>query len=110
MRVLHKLAQDYAGLFWIWPFDVPDEERSGVVEIYPSLFWMQANQPRQIANLDAAIQMHQCGPYVGGVPNIDAADAILSAAAMRSCLADPSKWTMPGASCAVQSEGWILGI
>src|SRR3546814_13431268 len=89
MRMLHRLAGHAA----IWPFVAPGPVT--VVEIFPRLYFKRARVDprawRDPAMVNAALAAFDSAPYAGPPLDIAAkADALLSAAALRSLAAHPA--------------------
>ena len=121
MRVLHRLA----GRLPVWPFDpLPtrgpaDGAPPGtvVVEIYTALAAMAAgrrpgrSKMRDGAALDAALAVLGSPPAgIVGALSDHAADALLTAAWLRSVSGDAALWRPPGLTDAIaRQEGWTFG-
>ena len=109
MRLLHRLH----GRVGIWPFDSPGV--TTVVEIFPRLYFKRAGEDprrwRDPAVIDAVLAYHGSRPY-GGRPldTEDRADAVVSAAALRSLASQQPVWSVPGWDPAARREGWIFGV
>lgn len=114
MRFLHALAHNrYTGEFAVWPFDSNRSVRVTIVEIFPRLFYHLGASYSSPATLAKAVQHHgsDVPSTAHGKLTEDEADALVSAAALRSIAADRAIW-QPKAmnSCARDYEGWILGV
>jgi hypothetical protein len=112
MRLLHALA----GKIPVWPFDPLPEEDSLVVEIYSRAAiraaGLRGNKIRSLDELNAALQKLGSPPV-----NLDhrlsdhQTDALVTAAAMRSQLADLSAFAPMGLTPEIgRSEGWTFGV
>ena len=113
MRVLHRLE----GRLPIWPFDPLPAEGSVVVEIYTALAAMAAgrrpgrSKMRDVAALDTALAMLGSPPTGGaGALSDHAADALLTAAWLRTAGGEPALWRPVGLDRATaRTEGWTFG-
>jgi hypothetical protein len=104
--------------FVIWPFRPLDNSRSVVVEIFPRLFFILADQRTQRGwknkNIVDKILRHFGSdelPSNFKIESKDQIDAILSAAAIRHLAGHPNTWKPSGLTdCARAFEGWIFGV
>ena len=117
MRVLHFLATNYRPLLNIWPFSDLEAGKSTVVEIFPRLYFiMTGNDPRQwndVRVVNAALKEFDTKPLPRGyvIESEDEADAIVSAAALRSLSTRDEVWCSQSLHDNVRRyEGWIFGI
>lgn len=117
MRMLHHIKNHLNKNFLIWPFEKPDNSRSVIGEIYPTLFFRLAGQNtktwRNRETINHALK------YFGSdslpddirIESKDEVDAIISAAAIRHLASNPNTWQPAELSgCAEVFEGWILGV
>lgn len=113
MRLLHRLQHHHA----IWPFDPLPERGSVLVEIYTTLAAIAAGRTaakskiRDYAALNAALGALESRPVRGRGPITDhAADALISAAWLRTIAHDPAKWSPPLLTSEIaRTEGWTFG-
>jgi hypothetical protein len=114
MRVLHAIAEQHEETWSIWPFE-PRDERSTIVEVFPTLFQRQVEQEgqdlTQRAPMNAALAVLETAPLREAPATEDVADALLIAAALRHRVrVDPTVWDPPGLpGCPQTHEGWIFG-
>lgn len=113
MRVLHRLA----GRLAVWPFDRLPDHGSVVVEIYTSLAALAAgrrasrSKMRDPDDLDAALTALGSPPARLPPPVSDhAADALLTAAWLRTAADDPDLWRPQAMTPEIaRTEGWTFG-
>ncbi len=98
MRVLHRIQE----VLPIWPFDPLPERGSLIVEIYTSIAALAAGRPRgrtkmtTIEALNAALATIHSEPVPGaGAIDDHGADALLTAAWLRSAADRPELWPRP---------------
>jgi hypothetical protein len=120
MRMLHQITKAHGDNVAIWPFDVVDESKTAVVEIYPSFFYRRAGARRPSTG-DLAKSNHgeidRTLSYYGakrsaetdGCRSVDQADALISAAALRR-LANGYAFESPESRNFDLREGWIFGV
>lgn len=113
MRLLHHVRRHVP----IWPFDPAPASGSLVVEIYTSIAARAAGRPkgrtkmRDAAALDAALTALGSDRHPGPMPDDHGADAIVTAAWMRSTAHEPALWTPAGLTRQIATtEGWTFGI
>jgi len=119
MRMLHQFAQSYSSKIAIWPFDEVDEDKTTVVEIYPSFFYRKADSRRpsklemkagNFEQIDKALKYYGCERALGAVcRSVDQADALIAAAALRS-VANDDQFSFPKNHTFDLREGWIFGV
>ena len=113
MRLLHRLQHRYA----IWPFDPLPDSGSVLVEIYTTLAAIAAGRSaarskiRDYADLNAALSALGSQPVLGiGAITDHAADALISAAWLRTLAHDPANWSPPLLTPEIAAtEGWTFG-
>jgi hypothetical protein len=113
MRLLHRLQHRHA----IWPFDPLPEHGSVLVEIYTTLAAIAAGRTaakskiRDYGALNAALVALDSKPVRGrGAITDHAADALISAAWLRTIAHDPAMWSPPLLTSEIaQTEGWTFG-
>lgn len=113
MRVLHRLG----GRLPVWPVDPLPATGSVVVEIYTSLAAIAAGRSpgrtkmRTRGELNAALAVLDCPPFAGRTAITDhAADALLTAAWLRSNAKRADLWHPPGMTGDIaRTEGWTFG-
>ena len=113
MRLLHRLQEKFA----IWPFDPLPERGSVLVEIYTTLAAIAAGRTaarskiRDYSDLNAALSSLGSKPVLGsGAITDHAADALISAAWLRSLAHDPANWSPPLLTPEIAAtEGWTFG-
>jgi hypothetical protein len=113
MRLLHRLSGTHA----VWPFDPLPDRGSVLVEIYTTLAAIAAGRTagrskiRDWEELDTALGVLGCAPAQRHGPLSDhAADAIITAAWLRTIAHDPAMWNPPLLTSSIaQSEGWTFG-
>ena len=113
MRLLHRLQDQFA----IWPFDPLPGSGSVLVEIYTTLAAIAAGRSsarskiRDYSALNAALSALGSKPVRGdGALSDHAADALISAAWLRSIAHDPSWWNPPLLTPDIAAtEGWTFG-
>lgn len=113
MRLLHH-AQ---GQVPVWPFDPPPREGSLIVEIYTSIAARAAGRPRgrskmrDMAALNDALLALGSRPCEGLLPDDHGADAIVTAAWMRTAALRPGLWNpRPLNRQIALTEGWTFGV
>ncbi|MFM5894787.1 MAG: hypothetical protein ACKOQM_10220 [Novosphingobium sp.] len=113
MRLLHRLQHRHA----VWPFDPLPDSGSVLVEIYTTLAAIAAGRTaakskiRDYAALNAALSALNSKPAQGrGAITDHAADALISAAWLRTIAHDPAMWSPPLLTPEIaQTEGWTFG-
>ena len=113
MRLLYRLQHRHA----IWPFDPLPASGSVLVEIYTTLAALAAGRTaakskiRDYAALNAALSALNSKPVRGHWPITDhAADALISAAWLRTIAHDPAMWSPPLLTSEIAlTEGWTFG-
>ena len=113
MRLLHRLQHQYA----IWPFDVLPDNGTVLVEIYTTLAAIAAGRSaarskiRDYGDLNAALSALGSKPVPGhGAITDHAADALISAAWLRTLAHDPANWSPPLLTPEIAAtEGWTFG-
>jgi len=116
MRVLHYLATNHSHAIAIWPFDDISQTGSVLVEIYPRLFFACAGEYYQerysLDSVNAVLNHFHSEPvsHDSALDSRDKADAIVSAAAVRSLSELGHVWRPKNIDeLAMQYEGWIFG-
>ena len=117
MRLLHALRCERSSRVAIWPFDDFSGRPIVVVEIFPQLYYLLAEQtPRAWTN--PAMVNHVLNAF-GSLPlssevrvtSEHEADAIVSAAALRYFASQPNAWRPSEMTeCSAAQEGWIFGV
>lgn len=114
MRVLHRLD----GRLPIWPFDPVPARGSLMIEIYTTVAALAAGRAKSRSKMrtrqevDAALIQLGSAP-AGGSGAIDdhAADALVTAAWLRTAAHDPALWSPPALTPHVaRTEGWTFGV
>ena len=113
MRLLHRLQHTFA----IWPFDLLPDKGSVLVEIYTTLAAIAAGRSaarskiRDYSDLNAALSALGSKPAPGhGAITDHAADALISAAWLRTLAHDPANWAPPLLTPEIAvTEGWTFG-
>ena len=113
MRLLHRLQDHYA----VWPFDPLPYSGSVLVEIYTTLAAIAGGRTaarskiRDYGALNAALTALNSKPVRAAGPITDhAADALISAAWLRTLAHDSSNWSPPSLTPAIAAtEGWTFG-
>ncbi len=113
MRVLHRLDRRLP----VWPFDPLPPSGSVVLEIYTAIAAMAGGRApgrskmKTIADLNAALARLGSPPVAGaGAIDDHSADALLTAAWLRSVAAREELWQPPGMTPAIAAtEGWTFG-
>ena len=113
MRLLYRLQHRHT----VWPFDPLPEHGSVLVEIYTTLAAIAAGRTaakskiRDHAALDAALAALGSKPARGsGAITDHAADALVSAAWLRTIAHDRAMWSPPLLTPEIaQTEGWTFG-
>lgn len=113
MRLLHRLRPHVP----VWPFEPPPASGSLIVEIYTSLAARAAGRPkgrskmRDLPALNDALTAIGSPAYAGPAPDDHAADALLTAAWLRSAAHQPALWHPPGLTAQIAAtEGWTFGV
>jgi hypothetical protein len=113
MRVLHQLE----GRLRVWPVDPLPASGSVLVEIYTAIAAIEAGRTagqskmRSYEELNAALS-RLGSPPIGGAGPIDdhSADALLTAAWLRTAAGRPELWTPQGLTPELaRTEGWTFG-
>jgi hypothetical protein len=117
MRLLNALCGGATEQLPVWPFASVSEGQSAVVEIFPRLYYVLADQDpvkwKDRSCLDRVLSYYDSEPVSGRalVGTEDEADAVVSAAALRHFAEKPQAWSPSCMSpCARQFEGWIFGV
>ena len=113
MRLLHRLQHRYA----IWPFDPLPDSGSVLVEIYTTLAAIAAGRSaarskiRDYVDLNAALAALGSKSARGsGAITDHAADALISAAWLRTLAHDPANWAPQLLTPEIgATEGWTFG-
>ena len=113
MRLLHRLA----GRLPVWPIDPLPESGSVVCEIYTTIAARAAgrrtgaSKVRDHANLNLALAALDAGPVHGtGAITDHAADALITAAWLRTAAHDAALWAPAGLTPEIaRTEGWTFG-
>ncbi|MGN6817158.1 MAG: hypothetical protein ACTHJR_00635 [Sphingomonas sp.] len=114
MRVVHRLD----GKLPIWPFDPVPDRGSLIVEIYTSLAAIAAGRAKgrtkmkSIEELNVALSALGSAPVAGyGAIDDHSADALLTAAWLRTVAQRPEIWSPTGLTPEIaRTEGWTFGI
>ncbi len=112
MRLLHHLA----GRVAVWPMDELKPGKSAVVEIYTRIYIRSAGLPgnkiRTAAELDLALMALGSKPAcLQHVPTDHQTDALITAAGMRSHVANPAAFGPAGLTPEIaRTEGWTFGV
>ncbi|MDI1296054.1 MAG: hypothetical protein PSY12_09265, partial [bacterium] len=113
MRLLHRVH----GIVPIWPFDPRPDAGSLVVEIYTSIAARAAGRPkgrskmRDLTALNDSLTALGSAPYGETMPDDHGADAIVTAAWMRTVAADSALWAPPALNAQIAAtEGWTFGV
>ena len=112
MRLLHRLSANVP----VWPFDPVPAKGSLVVEIYSRAAIRAAGLPgkkiRSLGELNAALERLDSKTVALDHWLTDhQTDALITAAAMRAHLANPSAFAPPGLTPEIaRTEGWTFGI
>jgi hypothetical protein len=119
MRMLHQISQSHAAKIAIWPFDEVDGTKTAIVEIYPSSFYRKAGSRRpskeeltrcDFEQIDRTLEYYGCKRSTDTVcRSVDQADALISAAALRST-AGSGAFKFPDGHTFELREGWIFGV
>lgn len=113
MRLLHRVYPHVP----VWPFDPLPSAGSLIVEIYTSIAARAGGRPkgrskmRDPAALDAALTALGSAPHEGPMPDDHGADALVTAAWMRTAARQAALW-QPGPMDAITAatEGWTFGV
>lgn len=114
MAVLHRAAQ--ADHVAIWPFDDPSSAPLVLVEIYAAAFAAMGGHKGKIRDREALAPILKAlgcvrQPRLGLDFTDHAADACVTAAALRKIAGEPKYWKPAALSAKVRrTEGWIFGI
>ncbi|MCJ9429268.1 hypothetical protein [Kordiimonas marina] len=114
MRMLHRLNQ--VPHVALWPFDEDLEKPVVVVEIYAAAFAALAGHKGKFRRREdlksALLRLGATGPLrVGGDMSDHAADAVITAAALRNIHDVRKYWNPAGLSTMVRrTEGWVFGV
>lgn len=117
MRLLNRLHKQNRHALKIWPFEPIRDDFHALVEIFPRLFYVKAmrspNCWHDTNTLNEVLTYYHSMPISASatVDTEDKADAIVSAAALRSFANDAGWWaTQRIDDCAAKYEGWIFGV
>ncbi len=113
MRLLARLKARLGTAVKVWPFEEAAPGDSVCVEIFPTLFRPGVDKIRDSGSLDEALARLGSAParFAHGRLSDDAADALVSAAALRHLAAEPERWHPTGMTeAARRREGWIFGV
>jgi hypothetical protein len=125
MRTLNSLRDRNVKNFAVWPFDDICDANLVLVEIYPSFFYHRNRFDRARLSRLRKPKIDQFFDYretvlksygaasdeVDRVSSVDAADAMISAAALAEISQDGSSFDLPSDRKALmQREGWIFGV
>jgi hypothetical protein len=112
MRLLHRLR----GQLPVWPIDPLPARGSVVVEIYTTIAARAAGRSvgrskmRSAEEVNAALAMLGSAPIAAkGALDDHAADALVTAAWLRTAATDAALWQPAGLGEVAQSEGWTFG-
>jgi hypothetical protein len=101
----------------VWPFESGDEAALVVVETFPTAFIRMAGagrgKVRDVERLDPVLHHFGSAPWPGRTfaASDHAADAVITAAALRRLAPQPLVWNPAGLSDRVRrTEGWTFGI
>jgi hypothetical protein len=111
--MLHRLPADLP----VWPVDPLPETGSVVCEIYTAIAAMEAGRRagatkmRDCTQLNAGLRaLGSAGVADRGALDDHSADALITAAWLRSVAGDARRWHPPGLTDAIaESEGWTFG-
>ena len=113
MRLLHRVC----GRVPVWPFAPAPSDGSLIVEIYTSIAARAAGRAkgrskmRDLAAINAALSALGADPHGGDVPDDHGADAIVTAAWLRTVAHDERLWTPAALTPHIAAtEGWTLGV
>lgn len=111
MRVLVHLKRRLGERVRVWPFEPADPACLTICEIYPSAYYRLAGSSRTRDSSAVASVLASFGAQAEAPPaSQDEADALVSAAALRTLSAKPGAFAVPGPHCrAAEHEGWIFG-
>ncbi|NQV81872.1 MAG: hypothetical protein HQ495_15050 [Alphaproteobacteria bacterium] len=115
MRFLAALRRE-APTIRIWPFDARGNRRSTVVEVFPRAFLQAAGHGptkiRSVIDLNQALRAFDTEPMtLRGTVDDNVADAVITAAALRSMAGDAALWRPRAMDARVRhTEGWIFGV
>ena len=120
MRMIHALKAELGDALAVWPFQPVSPARPSamvLVEIFPSYYFHAAGlNPARNAAADpgfmtAALNAWSSdgvgADYAPRGSDVDEADAMISASALRHIATTPGCWQAPQAAA---MEGWILGV
>lgn len=117
MRLLQALNSGANERLSIWPFTTVFEWQSAIVEIFPRLYYLRADQDptawRDRNSLNSVLSYYKSEALSGDilVSVEDEADALVSAAALRHFATESLAWSPAAMTpCAKQFEGWIFGV
>lgn len=116
MRMLTELKATLGDRAAVWPFEAVHGVGLTVAEIFPRLYFMRAGQDPRKWRDPAVVNAALAGFGSRAMPDgwrphrEDHADAVVSAAALRSLSTSPATWQAPGSEPAARSEGWIFGV
>lgn len=114
MRVLNRLG----GAIPVWPFDPPPARGSVIVEIYTSLAAVAAGRRKGRIKMSSIEELNVALAALGSPPvretgPIDdhGADALLTAAWLRTVASRPEMWSPAGMTADIaRTEGWTFGV
>jgi hypothetical protein len=125
MRLLNALRDMDMEKYAVWPFDDISDASLVVVEIYPSFFYRRNKFDRaRLSRLrkskideffdyreDVLNSYGTVSSESDRVPSVDAADAMISCAALAEIARDENCFGLPASKKAlIQREGWIFGV
>jgi hypothetical protein len=121
MRVLHALRHAPTGNIAAWPFDDIEGAKLVITEIYPAVFYRRAQRRRpskaQMKNgsyiemVGETLRAFGVGSAAHIPSSVDAIDAIVTAAGLRTLSRETSQFCIPAAYAREAArEGWIFGV
>lgn len=115
MRFLSALRRETRAI-QVWPFDAVRPGVSTIVEVFPRAFLAAGGQGstkvRSADALNEVLAAFGSEPVdLQGPVDDNAADAVVTAAALRAWVGDPGLWRPPAMDATVRhTEGWIFGV
>jgi hypothetical protein len=123
MRILNAIKARNGVDVAIWPFDLISRQSVVIVEIYPSLFYLEKgfrrrrlnkglNDDEFFAYRDAVLRSYGAVAIESDrVRSVDSVDAVVSAAVLATGSRDLTNFDLPSNRKALmQREGWIFGV